>query len=88
VNHPRVGIPLTRYNLSLFFITCAMPVELSCLRSGAQIPTPSLVNCTSHHRTTSGKLVSVANWKATELESGNNPENPPRAVTIGGFPAE
>ena len=65
-----------------------MLVELSSLRSGAQIPTLSLVNCTSHHRTTSGKLVSVANWKATELESGNDPENPPRAMTKGRFPAE
>ena len=65
-----------------------MLVELSSLRSGAQIPTPSLVNCTSHHRTTFGKLESVANWKAAELESGNNPENPPRAMTKGGFPAE
>jgi len=51
------------------------------------MPTPSLVNWTSHHKTTSGTLIIIAKLYASVLESGNNPENPPRAITRGGLPA-
>jgi len=55
---------------------------------GKQIPSLSFVNCTSHHRMTFDKLVCSAVLYAKSLESGYNPENPPRAMTNGGLPAK
>lgn len=64
-----------------------MSVQLSRNTSGTQIPEPSFINCTSHHMTTSVKLVKRATEKAVRLESGKSPEKPPFAITIGALPA-
>lgn len=64
-----------------------MEVQLLKFISGTQIPTLSIVNCTSHQRIVSGELTETANWKAYALESGKSPEKPPLAMIAGALPA-
>ena len=83
-----MGTPLTGYVLDLVLYTWSMVEAFPRLRSGKQIPAASLVNCTSHHMIALDTLTSLAKPYAIELESGNNPENPPRAMTRGRSPVK
>lgn len=65
-----------------------MSEPLSRVSSGKQIPAPSLVSCTSHHKIILGKPVNNANSYASILESGNIPEKPPRAIAKGASPTK
>ena len=85
--YPWVETPLTAYVLEAFGKACLITDEFCKSSEGKQIPTASFVNWTSHHNTKSGTLTALANWYAFKLESGNNPENPPLAITNGGNPA-
>lgn len=65
-----------------------MSEPLSRVSSGKQIPAPSLVSCTSHHKMILGEPVSNAKLYAIILESGSIPEKPPRATAKGASPTK
>lgn len=85
-NHPWISSPFTLYVLALLGKASAISVEFSNVNPVLQKPKPSLDNCRSQYRTTSCKLLDIANWYENWLESGNKPENPPRAMTRGRWP--
>lgn len=87
-NHPCRSSPFTLYVLSFLGKTSAISVELLSAKQVLQNPTLSLESCRSQKRTASGRLFARANWYPRWLESGNNPEYPPRAMTNGGAPTK
>jgi len=86
-NHPVRSCPFTLYVFDPFSNNIAIFVVLSSLISPWQIPTPSFVSCKLQSTTTSWTLVPSAIWFAKSLDSGKSPENPPRAITEGRWPA-
>jgi hypothetical protein len=85
-NHPWTSRPFTWYVEPLSGKFSAIFDELSSLKLPWQKPTPSLENWMSQNRTKSHKLLPIAMLYASWLDSGSNPENPPRAMTRGRRP--